>query len=146
MTTQMCGFATENSVRLNKLKKFTSLGGLGLPVSGRRNEILKTQTCMNGFSSFSGSRSPMKSRKFTRPAQKPQEDEIVESMNIVTMDMVDDKKQSAAPKYNQAMNISEPNDEGEEQPPPYEECKGCPDCNTQNSGAESAYGGDDRYR
>lgn len=32
----------------------------------------------------------MKSRKFTRPAQKPQEDEIVESMNIVTIDMIEE--------------------------------------------------------
>lgn len=30
----------------------------------------------------------MKSRKFTQPPIKPQEDEIVESMNIVTLDMV----------------------------------------------------------
>ena len=65
----MGGFATENSIRLNKLKKF-GLNLLPVP-AGRRNEILKTQTCMNGFSSFSGSRSPMKSRKFTKPAQKP---------------------------------------------------------------------------
>ena len=84
----MCGFATDNSMRMQTLTKFT--GALGLSNSGRRNEILKTQACMNGFSSFSKSRSPMKSRKFTRPAKKPQEDEIVESMNIVTVDMVEE--------------------------------------------------------
>lgn len=94
VNSQICGMsATENSMRLNTLKKkFTNLGGLGLAAPGRRNEIMKTQACINGgFSSFSGSRSPMKSRKFTRPAQKPQEDEIVESMNIITIDMVDDQ-------------------------------------------------------
>ena len=40
VTTQMCGFATENSIRLNKLKKF-GLNLLPVP-AGRRNEILKT--------------------------------------------------------------------------------------------------------
>ena len=67
-------------------------------------------------------------------------------MNIITMDMVEERKQIPPPlNYNQAaMNISE----GDEQlqPPPYEECKGCPDCNTQNSGTDQGYCGDDRYQ
>ena len=46
----------------------------------------------------------MKSRKFTQPPIKPQEDEIVESMNIVTLDMVpEDLKAKSA-----HMHISEP--------------------------------------
>lgn len=56
------GFDNNNSMRLNTLTKMTNLGALGLAATGRRNEFLKTQACMNGFSSFSKSRSPVKSR------------------------------------------------------------------------------------
>lgn len=47
-----CGLATDISMRMNTLAKFTNqnLGGLKLAASGRRNEILKTQTYMDGFS------------------------------------------------------------------------------------------------
>lgn len=47
----------------------------------------------------------MKSRQFTKPAQKPVEDEVVESMNIVTLDMVLPEERQA-----RAMRISEPED------------------------------------
>ena len=43
---------------------------------------------LNGYSTFSQTRSPMKSRHFTKPPAQPQEDEVVESMNIVTVDML----------------------------------------------------------
>ena len=56
----------------------------------------------------------MKSRRFTKPAQQPQEDLIVESMDIVTMDLIDEGKGAQA----RAMRISEPKDT----------CAGCSDC------------------
>lgn len=90
MPNNVSNFGTENSVRMNTLAKFTSQN-LQV-VAGGRNENLKTQAYLGGFSTFSSSRSPMKSRHFTKPAQKPQEDEIVESMNIVTLDLLEEAK------------------------------------------------------
>ena len=60
--------------------------------------------------------------------------------------MVEERKQIPPPlNYNKAvMNISEGDEQ--HQPPPYEECKGCPDCNTQNSGTDQGYCRDDRYQ
>lgn len=49
----------------------------------------------------------MKSRHFTKPAQKPAEDEIVDSMNIVTLDMLVPDERQANPGM---MNISEPDE------------------------------------
>jgi len=47
-----CYLATDISGRMNTLTKFANhnLYGTGLAASGRRNEILKTQAYMNGFS------------------------------------------------------------------------------------------------
>ena len=88
-------FGTDNSARINTLTKFTSQNlQVAAPIHGGRNENLKTQAYLGGFSTFSKSRSPMKSRQFTKPAQKPQEDEIVESMNIVTLDLMEEAKQA----------------------------------------------------
>ena len=77
---------SDSSLRMNTLSGFTrqGLGGFG-GLQGR-NDIMRTQHCMGGFSTLS--KSPIKSRKFTQPPQKPAEDEIVESMNIITIDMV----------------------------------------------------------
>ena len=84
---------TETSQRLNtqtiaKLQTYYAQTATQQQPTGRNAGVLKSQTGMTGFSSFSKSRSPMKSRQFTKPAQKPTEDEIVKSMDIITLDMV----------------------------------------------------------
>lgn len=46
---------------------------------------LRTQTGMHGFSTFS--KSPIKERKMTNKVIKPEVDESIESMHIVTLDL-----------------------------------------------------------
>jgi len=74
-------------------------------MSQGRNKVLKTEMHLAGYSTFARTRSPMKSRKFTMPPCKPKEDDIVESMNIVTLDMVPEDQRQRTTKI-QAPSIA----------------------------------------